>query len=76
VADSCEHGNEYLGSIKIWEFLEWLSDCWLLEKDSAPWSWLVGWLVGWLVCSVGQLIVGWLVGESVSQPVMYYISLC
>jgi hypothetical protein len=27
VGDSCEHGNESLGSIKYWEFLGWLSNC-------------------------------------------------
>jgi hypothetical protein len=36
VAVSCEHGNEPSGSIKCGEFLDWLSDCWLLKKDSAP----------------------------------------
>ena len=36
----CEFGNESLGSIKCGEFLEYL-----LKKDSAPFSWLVGWLV-------------------------------
>jgi hypothetical protein len=39
VDGSCEHGSEPSGSIKCWEILEWLSDCWFL-KDSAPWSWL------------------------------------
>jgi hypothetical protein len=23
--------------MKCWEFLEWLSNYWLLKKDSAPW---------------------------------------
>jgi hypothetical protein len=27
-----EHSNEPLGSIKCWEFLEWLSNCWLLME--------------------------------------------
>jgi hypothetical protein len=27
-----------LGSIKCWEFLEWLSDWRLLNRDSAPWT--------------------------------------
>jgi hypothetical protein len=31
---SCEHGYERSGTIKGGKFL-------LLEKDSAPWSWLV-----------------------------------
>jgi hypothetical protein len=39
-----EHGNELLGSITGGKFLDWLSDYWLLKKDSAAWSWLVGWL--------------------------------
>jgi hypothetical protein len=38
VAGSSEHGNELLGSIKGGEFLDQLSDCQLLKKDSAPWS--------------------------------------
>jgi hypothetical protein len=41
VAGSCEHGDEPSGHIKGVEFLDQLSDCWLLEKDSARWSYLV-----------------------------------
>jgi hypothetical protein len=33
----CEHGNEPFGSIKIGEFLDYLSD-YKLKKDSAPCS--------------------------------------
>jgi hypothetical protein len=33
---SCEHGNEPSGSIKCWEFLEWLHSWRLLKKGSAP----------------------------------------
>jgi hypothetical protein len=33
---SCEHGNESSGSIKCWEVFEWLHNCRLLEKGSAP----------------------------------------
>jgi hypothetical protein len=29
---------EVPGFIKRWTFLEWLSDCWFLKKDPAPWS--------------------------------------
>jgi hypothetical protein len=32
----CEHGNEPLGSIKCWEFLEWLHNWQLLKTGSAP----------------------------------------
>jgi hypothetical protein len=32
---SCEHGNEPSGSIKRWEVLEWLHNCFPLE-GSAP----------------------------------------
>jgi hypothetical protein len=32
VAGSGEYGNELLGSIKYWEFLEWLSSWWILKK--------------------------------------------
>jgi hypothetical protein len=39
VAGSCEH-NEASSCIKGREFLDWLSDCQLLKKDSAPWSWI------------------------------------
>jgi hypothetical protein len=38
VAGSYEHDNEPSGFIKCWEFLEWLSNCWLLRKDPAPWN--------------------------------------
>jgi hypothetical protein len=33
---SCEHGNEPSGPIKGGEFLDYLSDCQLLMKDSVP----------------------------------------
>jgi hypothetical protein len=36
VAGCCEHGNEPSGSVKGGVFLDYLSDCWLLKKDSAP----------------------------------------
>jgi hypothetical protein len=45
VEGSCKHGNENSGSRKCWEILEWLSDWWLLKKDSAPWSLLVSSLI-------------------------------
>jgi hypothetical protein len=38
VEGSCEYGNELSGSIKCWEILEWVSDWWVLKKDSPPWS--------------------------------------
>jgi hypothetical protein len=41
VAGSCKHGNEPSGSIRFGEFLDYLIDCKLLEKDSVPWSWLI-----------------------------------
>ena len=31
-------GNEPLGSIKCWEFLDWLRTGLDFKKDSAPWS--------------------------------------
>jgi hypothetical protein len=37
VEGSCEHGNELSGSIKCWEFLEWLHNWQLLKKGSAAW---------------------------------------
>jgi len=36
LAASCGHGNEPSGSIKRRTFFGYLSDCWLLKKDSAP----------------------------------------
>jgi hypothetical protein len=36
VEGSHGHGDEPSGSIKCWEFLEWLRDWQLLTKDSAP----------------------------------------
>jgi hypothetical protein len=30
-----------LGSVKGGEFFEQLSNCWLVRKESAPWSWLI-----------------------------------
>jgi hypothetical protein len=38
VAGSCEHSNKHSGSIKGAKFLDLLSDCQLLKRDSAPWS--------------------------------------
>jgi hypothetical protein len=35
---SCKHSNKLSGSIKAVKFLEKLSDCQFLKKDSAPWS--------------------------------------
>jgi hypothetical protein len=40
VEGSCEHGNEPSGSVKCLEILEWLSHWRLLQKDSAPQSYL------------------------------------
>jgi uncharacterized metal-binding protein len=33
---SCEYDNEFSGSIKRWEVLEWLHNWRLLKKGSAP----------------------------------------
>jgi hypothetical protein len=41
MAGSYEHDNESLGSFKSEEFLDYLSDFYLLKKDSAPWSYVV-----------------------------------
>jgi hypothetical protein len=38
VAGSCEHGDEPLVSIKGKEFLDKLSDYYLVKKDFAPWG--------------------------------------
>jgi hypothetical protein len=42
---SCKHRSKPYGSIKCWEFLEWLSNCWLFSKDYAP---CVGWSPYWV----------------------------
>jgi hypothetical protein len=44
VAGCYEHGNEPSGSLKGGEFIDYLSESWLLE-DIAPCNWLVGSLV-------------------------------
>jgi hypothetical protein len=36
-----EHDNEPSGSIKCWQFLEWLSNFWLLRKGSASCSYVI-----------------------------------
>jgi hypothetical protein len=41
VAGCCEHGNEPSRFIKRWEFLMWLSNCWLLNMDSDLWNQLI-----------------------------------
>jgi hypothetical protein len=38
VVGFCKHDNEPSGSIKFWEILVYMSSCWLLKKDSAPWN--------------------------------------
>ena len=38
VADTCECGNEPMGTVKCGEFLGQLQTSQLLKKDSAPWS--------------------------------------
>jgi hypothetical protein len=38
VAVTCGRGNEPSDSIKCEEFLDWLRNCYLLKKESAPWS--------------------------------------
>jgi hypothetical protein len=38
VAGSCEHEIELSSLIKSGEFLDYLSDHYFLDKDSAPWS--------------------------------------
>jgi hypothetical protein len=36
VTGRCENGNELSGSIKSKEFLDWLNDCQLHNKDFSP----------------------------------------
>jgi hypothetical protein len=35
---SSEHGIELSGATKFWEFVEWLSNCWLHTSGLPPWS--------------------------------------
>jgi hypothetical protein len=35
---SSEHAHKLSGSVKIWDYIDKLSDCKLLEEDSAPWK--------------------------------------
>jgi hypothetical protein len=41
VLGPCEHGNEFLSSVKGRIYLYQLSGCQLPEKDSLPWSYRV-----------------------------------
>jgi hypothetical protein len=41
MAGSCERGNEPAGCIRCLETVEQLSDCQLLKKALAPWSYAV-----------------------------------
>jgi hypothetical protein len=34
----CEHGNELSGSVEDGEYLDYLSECQFLKKDSVSWS--------------------------------------
>jgi hypothetical protein len=38
VVGCCEHSNEPLDYVKGGEFVDLMSDCQLLNKDSAPWN--------------------------------------
>ena len=60
VTYSCRHGNEPSGSKTLLEFLDYVRNCQLLKRDSAPWSysWLIGWLVGWLAGRLVSQLVG------------------
>jgi len=40
-----EHGDEPSGFIIFAVFLGYLRNCWLVTKNSTPWSRLVSWLV-------------------------------
>ena len=35
---TCEHGNKFSGYIRGGEFLDSLKTCWVVSKDTAPWS--------------------------------------
>jgi hypothetical protein len=37
----CKHRNTFQISTKCVEFLDYLSPCWQLKKDSVPWNWSI-----------------------------------
>jgi hypothetical protein len=37
---SCKHGNEPSGSLKGKQYLGWMSNYYVIKKDSVTWSWL------------------------------------
>jgi hypothetical protein len=47
----CKHDNNPSGSINSRIFLDQLSDCHILKKDSAPQG-QAGWLAGWPITGV------------------------
>jgi hypothetical protein len=63
-------GNEPSGSIKCWEFLEWLHNWQLLKKGSAP----------WVKCNLVSLKLSWRVqcfdAENASVICDVYIYIC
>jgi hypothetical protein len=78
VAGFCEDSNELLGSIKHEEFLGWLSNCYLLKKDSAPWSWLLLFHIHIFLKSHSTLIfllIIYLIKLAVSLQSIYYMYL-
>jgi hypothetical protein len=60
----CENGNKPLGSVKGREFSDWMNNCWVLKKDSAPSSLLVSVL---LKCSIN-------LKESLQDNILNYTS--
>jgi len=55
----CEHGNEPSGPIKGWEFPHQLSDCQLLKKNSAPWSYYYNTTHLHLLQRLKNIIITW-----------------
>jgi hypothetical protein len=60
VAGPFENGNELSGSMKGGKFLDYLSDCQLLKKGSAPWS---------------QSVILYLTLECSSYPILFRLSI-
>jgi hypothetical protein len=50
-----EHCNNPSGSIKCWEFLEWVSNSWPLKKVSAPWNYRA---IGLVLDFIHRLVCG------------------
>jgi hypothetical protein len=72
IVGSCEHGNEPSSSVKGGEFLNKLSDCWLLKKDSTPLSYIITWLwtLIWTCINRAQCLCIEMCSVTIAHPVI------